>query len=104
MAEEARPNEADPQTDAPRSDMAGLLWVRIRDHKILQWGIAYLGAALALGQGADLLGEAFQWPGVVGRVLLILLVAGFPIALTLAWYHGHRGLRQISAGELAIVS
>jgi hypothetical protein len=80
MAEEARPDEAAPRTAVPSSEPAGLLWDRVRDHKIIQWGIAYLGAALALGQGAELLGDAFQWPELVGRVLLILLVAGFPIA------------------------
>ena len=35
---------------------------------------------------------------------MVLLVAGLPIALTLAWYHGHRGLKRISAGELTIIS
>jgi TolB-like protein len=79
-------------------------WGRVREHKVIQWGLAYLGAALALAQGFQLAGEAFQWPDTVGRVALVTLIAGLPIALTVAWYQGHRGLRSISAGELAIIS
>jgi TolB-like protein/Tfp pilus assembly protein PilF len=70
----------------------------------VQWAIAYLGAALALAHGAELVGHAFHWPDVVGRVVMIALIGGFPIALTLAWYHGHRGLAKMTQGELAIVS
>jgi len=95
-------NESDqPSTGRPALDG---VWERVKNHKVLQWGAAYLGAALAVGQGQDLLAVAFDWPDVVGRTVLIVLIAGLPIALTIAWYHGHRALRQITPGELAIVS
>jgi TolB-like protein len=80
------------------------VWTRIREHKMPQWGTAYLGAALAVAQGTELLAAAFDWPASANQIVLVLLVIGFPIALTIAWYHGHRGLRQMSQGELAIVS
>jgi hypothetical protein len=35
---------------------------------------------------------------------MALLLVGLPIALTLAWYHGHKGLTRVSAGELMIGS
>ncbi len=35
---------------------------------------------------------------------MAVLIVGFPVALTLAWYHGHRGLKSISTGELTIIS
>jgi TolB-like protein len=79
-------------------------WGRVREHKVIQWGVAYLGAALALAQGIQLAGDAFHWSDTVGRVAMVALIAGFPIALTVAWYQGHRGLRSVSAGELAIIS
>ena len=43
-------------------------------------------------------------PILSARVLMLALIAGFPLAVTLAWYHGHRGLRSVSAGELGILS
>ena len=80
------------------------VWARIREHKVPQWGMAYLGAALAVAQGAELMAGAFDWPALTTRIVMVLLVIGLPIALTVAWYHGHRGLQKLSAGELAIVS
>ena len=81
-----------------------MFWTRIREHKVIQWGVAYLGAALALAHGAELVSDALHWPGAVWRTIVLALIVGFPIALTIAWYHGHKGLTQISAGELSIVS
>ncbi len=87
---------------APPAD--GTFWERVRSHKIIQWGLGYLGVALALAQTQDLVANAFDWPDVVSRLFLVALIGGLPIALTLAWYHGHRGLKQVSAGELSIIS
>ena len=80
------------------------IWERIKDHKILQWGLGYLGAAIAIAHGQELMAEAFEWPHVIGRILMSVLVLGFPVVLTLAWYHGHKGLKNVGAGELAILS
>ena len=44
--------------------------------------VAYLGAALALAQGLELVGDAFQWSDLVSRVVMIALIAGFPLAIT----------------------
>jgi TolB-like protein len=80
------------------------LWRRIREHKILQWGLGYLGAALALAHGAELLGHTFHWPEIAQRSLLGVLIVGLPLVLTLAWYHGHKGLKGVSQGEMMIAS
>jgi TolB-like protein/tetratricopeptide (TPR) repeat protein len=98
----AGPAESAEATAAPT--VHGGSWERIKNHKVLQWGVAYLGASLALAQAQDLLAASFGWSALVGRVVLILLIAGLPIALTIAWYHGHRALRHMSAGELGILS
>lgn len=86
------------------ADEHATVWERVREHKVIQWGIAYLGVALALAQGQDVVARVFQMPDVVGRAFVIALVAGLPVALTVAWYHGHRGLQRISTGELTIIS
>lgn len=80
------------------------VWERIKDHKVLQWGAAYLGGALALAQAQELVANAFDWPNVVGRIVVIALLVGLPIALTVAWYQGHRALRGVSVGELSILT
>lgn len=100
------PNGASEATvsQPPPVDRHATVWERVREHKLIQWGIAYLGVALALAQGQEYVARAFDWPDVVGRILVIALVAGLPLVLTLAWYHGHRGLQRISTGELTIIS
>jgi TolB-like protein len=95
---------AAPPRETPPAVSPLSVWDRVRDHKIIQWSVAYLGAALALAQGIELVGRGFAWPEVIDRGLIVLLVVGFPIAVTVAWYHGHRGLQRVSQGELAIVS
>ena len=80
------------------------LWDRITEHKILQWGLGYLGAALALAHGQELLAETYEWPHVIGQVVMGVLIIGLPIVLTLAWYHGHKGLKRISTAEAAIIA
>ena len=102
----APPDLGPPETDAPAAEATAPLgaWDRVKDHKLIQWAAAYLGAALAIGQAQDLVANAFAWPSLVGRVVVITLIVGFPIALTVAWYHGHRALRRISVGELSILS
>jgi TolB-like protein len=79
-------------------------WLRIKEHKVLQWSLAYLGAALALAHGQELVGHAFHWPDVTSRIVIGALIVGFPLAVAAAWYHGHKGLTRISAGELTVVS
>jgi TolB-like protein len=59
---------------------------------------------LALAHGQELLAHNFHWPELVGHVLIGVLIVGFPIAVALAWYHGHRGMTRISAGEMTVVS
>jgi TolB-like protein/tetratricopeptide (TPR) repeat protein len=101
-------SESPPAGGASRSGTAasqgGTLWARIREHKVLQWSLAYLGAALALAHGQELVGHAFEWPEITNRIVIGALAVGFPVAVALAWYHGHKGLTRISAGEMTVVS
>jgi TolB-like protein len=79
-------------------------WSRVKSHKIIQWLVAYLGAAFVVAQAEQIVSDAFQWPDVVGRAVLIALIGGVPIVLTVAWYHGHRGLQRVTSAEVAIVA
>src|SRR5262249_46222505 len=92
-----------PQASAPASPPVSP-WTRIRDHKVLQWSLAYLGAALALAHRQELLAPTYHWPEIIERVVVGVLIVGFPIAVAVAWYHGHRGASRLSAGEMTVVS
>lgn len=85
-------------------DGVGGLMSRLREHKIVQWALAYIGAAITIAHGEELLAHAFSWNEIYARWLLALLLVGFPIALMIAWYQGHKGLARVTQGEMVIGS
>jgi adenylate cyclase len=79
-------------------------WARVRDHKVVQWLVAYAAAAYTLLHIVEMVGAALDWPHVVARIVTLALLLGTPLIATLAWYHGHRALRWASGPELAILT
>jgi TolB-like protein len=88
-----------PHTSAPKG-----VWERLKQHKVAQWTLAYAAGAYTLLHGVEMLSEAQEWPHIVVRVLSLVLVLGVPVVVTLAWYHGAKGLKRISGPELLIVT
>ncbi len=91
--------EAGPQAPAPKG-----VWERLKEHKVAQWTLTYAAAAYTLLHGVEMLSQAQDWPHVFIRILSLVLVLGVPVVITLAWYHGARGLKYISGPELLIVA
>jgi TolB-like protein len=87
----------------PYPQLPDSFWGRIRRHKIVEWTLAYVAFAYALLHTVEMLGEAFEWPLLVPRLTVFGLVLGAPIAVTLAWYHGHRAQQRVSGPELSIL-
>src|SRR6516225_10556510 len=94
------PNPASAPTAAqpPESFLA-----QIRRHKVVEWTLAYMAFGYALLHGVQMLRETFDWPFLVPRLTVFGLVLGAPIAVTLAWYHGHRARHRVSGPELSIL-
>ena len=90
-----------PDVSAPPS---ASVWGRIRDHKVVQWTLAYAAAAYTLLHAVEMVSGALDWPHLVVRIVTLLLILGVPIAATLAWYHGHRARHRVSGPELAILT
>jgi serine/threonine-protein kinase len=78
-------------------------WAQIRRHKVVEWTLAYMAFGYALLHGVQMLRETFDWPFLVPRLTVFGLVLGAPIAVTLAWYHGHRAQHRVSGRELSIL-
>jgi len=102
------PHEAQAPTAAahavtPYAQRPESFWVRIKRHKVVEWTLAYIAFAYALLHGVQMLRETFDWPFLVPRLTVFGLVLGAPIAVTLAWYHGHRARHRVSGPELSIL-
>jgi TolB-like protein len=91
------------QPVTPESQAADSIWDRIRRHKVVEWTLAYLAFGYALLHGIQMLRETFDWPFLVPRLTVFALALGAPIAVTLAWFHGHRARHRISGPELSIL-
>jgi TolB-like protein/Flp pilus assembly protein TadD len=86
------------------SDSPLSLWSRLRQRKLVQWGVAYLAAAWALLEVTGFLRDTFGWPPGLVRGAAVLLAAGFLVALVVAWYHGERGRQRVPPVELVLVA
>ncbi len=80
------------------------LWQRLKQRKLVQWGVAYVAAVFALLQGIDIVATKFGWPDPVERFLIIASFVGFFVTLLLAWYHGERGAQKVSGTELLLLA
>ena len=102
----AQPEATQPKAAAPAASPPWFadIWARIKDHKVIQWGVGYFAAALALAHAQELIAQTYKWPEIVGQIFIGVLVLGFLVALVLAWYHGHRGLTSFSKAEMSILA
>jgi adenylate cyclase len=80
------------------------IWVRTKEHRVVQWTLAYAAFGYTTLHGMQMAREAFEWPLTVTRITLLVALLGIPVAATLAWYHGHRGRHRISGSELSILT
>jgi TolB-like protein len=107
MSEEAAPQQSTPTQPLPvdRSgeDLADSVWNRIKRHKVVEWSLAYIAFGYAALHASQLLRETLELPVSVPRVTLLVLTLGLPIAVTLAWFHGHRARQRVSRAELSIL-
>jgi adenylate cyclase len=82
----------------------GGVWDRIKEHKIVQWTVAYAAFAFVALHAATLASDALEWPHAVVRSVMLVLILGLPIVPILAWYHGVRALKRVSGSELIIIA
>ena len=77
---------------------------RLKERKLVEWTLAYLGASWLLMQLIDVLSD--HWPLSLGlqRGIDLVIVVGFFVTLTIAWYHGEKGRQRVSGPELLIIA
>jgi serine/threonine-protein kinase len=103
LPNEAKRLEGKAPQASTASQPADSFWARIKRHKVVEWTLAYVAFGYTLLHGVQMLRETFEWPLLVPRLTVVGLALGAPIAVTLAWYHGHRARHRISGVELSIL-
>src|SRR5258708_19902901 len=105
MSESPVPTRLGPASDAaPVAQPLLGIWERIKQHKVVQWTLAYLALAYTLLHGAGMLRESLGRPHAALPLFTLLLILGIPLVITVAWYHGAFARRRRSAPELMILA
>jgi TolB-like protein len=76
----------------------------LKDRKVVQWGLAYVAGSWLVLQVVDVVAEVWPLSIPLQQGFQILLVAGLPFVLVLAWYHGERGTQRVSGTELLMLA
>ena len=76
---------------------------KLKERKLVQWGLAYVAGAWLALQLADTLGPRWGMTDAGARILDLVLVAGFLCTLVVAWYHGERGHQRVTGVELVVL-
>lgn len=92
--------EAGEGSAAPSGSLVG----RLRERKVGQWSVAYVAGAWVGLEALDLVAEPWNIPNPIQRSLQVALVAGLPLTVVLAWYHGEGGRQRMRGAELAILA
>ena len=77
---------------------------RLRQHKVAQWTLAYAAGAYTLLHAVEMVSSALSWPHLVISLTTLALLFGFPVVITLAWFHGYRARQRVGGAELAILT
>src|SRR5712692_1319557 len=61
-------------------------FAELKRRKVYTVAVAYLVAGWALAQGIAQVFPVFDIPNLVVRLIVLLIVLGFPVALVLSWF------------------
>jgi len=77
---------------------------RLKERKLVQWGVAYLAGAWLLYEVSATVGGHWNLSDGFFQGLFVVLAIGFFVVLILAWYHGEKGRQRVSGPELLMVA
>jgi adenylate cyclase len=91
-------------TALPAPALNRTVWDQVKNHKVVQWTLAYLALAYTFLHSAEMLGSTLGWSHGPLRLFTLLLILGVPVVVVVSWYHGARGQHRVSATELMIIA
>src|SRR6266702_4467786 len=100
----AQASQSPQRATDPTAGPPATVWERLKQHKVLQWALAYAAAAYTLLHATQMVAESFDWPHVIVRIVTLVLALGVPIVVLLAWYHGHKARHRVSGPELTMIT
>jgi TolB-like protein len=79
-------------------------FARLKEHKLVQWTLAYIAVSFGMLPVLDIVAERFGWSQTVERCAIIALATGFFMMLVIAWFHGERGQKRVTRTEHVLLA
>ena len=98
------PEAPKPSASATRVGHMWFLLQHLRERKVVQWMLAYLGGTWMVLEATDVLSEIWGWPLIAQRTICLSLGLGSLPALVLAWYHGEKGRQRMTVLEILMLA
>jgi hypothetical protein len=102
-----RPDEGSEPEGAPRRETRLTRWWllvdRLKDRKVVQWTLGYLGATWLILQAMDVLSDIWGWSLAAQQVVCLTLALGLPPAVVIAWCHGEQGRQKMTLPEALVL-
>ena len=77
---------------------------KLKERKLVQWVLAYLAGAWLVLQVMDVLEGPLNLAAPLQLAVLVCVLAGFFVAVVVAWYHGEQGEQRVSGIEILILA
>jgi adenylate cyclase len=74
----------------------------VKERKLGRTLVVYLGSAWVIVEAVNFFIEKYKLDNVLFNVALILALAGLPVALLIAWFHGKPGDQKVTKMEIAL--
>lgn len=80
------------------------MWTKLRQRKVVQWGLAYVAGGWGFLQVLEYLSETYGWSPQLRMLAVPSWLLGLPVVLVLAWYHGDKGHQRVTRAEFIILA
>lgn len=91
-------------TESAEERPGNAAWTKLRQRKVVQWGLAYVASAWGFLQALEYLSETYGWAPQLRMLAVPALLLGLPIVVVVAWYHGDRGHQRVTRSEFVILA
>ncbi|MEJ2594097.1 MAG: tetratricopeptide repeat protein [bacterium] len=80
------------------------LFLKLKERKVFRTLIIYLGGAWVAMQVISLFIDRYALSGFIFDMLMILIIAGIPGSVLIAWFHGESGTQKVTRLEIGLQS
>lgn len=75
-------------------------FLEVKERKVIRWISIYFSFALTITGAENLFGSKYNFPDFIFDSMVVIIIAGIPSILIMAWFHGKEGPQKIKKKEI----